>query len=316
MSSDPVIANAGVEAQVFADAGRGDLADAPRDRAVRVVEVAEQDRLFGARVGAGRLLAAVDAMHAHRAALDAALAARHVGLLLGERLVHEAARLVRAGYDAVAAADAGVPVDQHDAVGALERRSGGADVDAGRIGAVLAHHRRARRAARIAVPDLDLADPLRVGRQRASRQAVLGVAGLHALVAVRRAARGVDEHAPAHLRRGGLAGRPRALRRGDLDQPDARREQHAGQGGGAAGEQRATRGAGAHGLARLRRRRRPGPVVVAHCGAPPAPAARAPAAPAMNACAEAAAFSPALAPAFAPAGFDWWHSKQSSLTAA
>src|SRR5690606_36332375 len=311
MSSDPVIANAGVEAQVFADAGRGDLADAPRDRAVRVVEVAEQDRLFGARVGAGRLLAAVDAMHAHRAALDAALAARHVGLLLGERLVHEAARLVRAGYDAVAAADAGVPVDQHDAVGALERRSGGADVDAGRVGAVLAHHRRARRAARIAVPDLDLADPLRVGRLRAARQAVLGVARLHALVAVRRAARGVDEHAPAHLRRGGLAGRPRALRRGDLDQPDARREQHARQRGGAAGEQRATRGAGSHGLARLRRRRRPGPVEFVHRVAPAA--AEASGAPAINDCAAAAAF--AAAP-FAPAGFDWWHSKQSSLTAA
>src|SRR5574340_800489 len=105
MSSDSVIADARVQAQVFADAGRGDLADALRDRAVRVVQVAEHDRLLRAGLGAGRLLAAVDAVHAHRAALDAALAAWHLGLLRRERLVHEAARLVRAGHHAVAAAD-------------------------------------------------------------------------------------------------------------------------------------------------------------------------------------------------------------------
>ena len=74
--------------------------------------------------------------------LDAALAARHVRLLVGDGLVHEGARLVGAGHHAVAAADAGVAVDQHDAVGALERRAGRAHVDAGRLGAVLAHHRR------------------------------------------------------------------------------------------------------------------------------------------------------------------------------
>jgi pyruvate/2-oxoglutarate dehydrogenase complex dihydrolipoamide acyltransferase (E2) component len=117
-----------------------------------------------------RLFSLVDAVHAQGAALDAALAARHVGLLVGERLVHEGARLVRAGHHAVAAADAGVAVDQHDAVGALERGAGGADVDARRLGAVLAHHRHRMRAAGLDLLELDLADPLRRGRRgRGSR---------------------------------------------------------------------------------------------------------------------------------------------------
>ncbi len=96
---------------------------------------------------AGRCAALVDAVHAQRAAFDAALAARHLGLLVGERLVHEGACLVRAGHHAIAAADATVAVDQHDAVGALEGRAGRAHVDAGRLGAVLAHHRQRSRAA-------------------------------------------------------------------------------------------------------------------------------------------------------------------------
>ena len=102
-----------------------------------------------------RLLALVDAVHAQRAALDAALAARHVGLLVDDLLVHERARLVWAGHHAVTAADAAVAVHQHDAVGALERRAGGADVDAGRLGAVLAHHRHRGRAAGLDLLDLD-----------------------------------------------------------------------------------------------------------------------------------------------------------------
>ncbi len=124
---------------------------------------------LGAGLGAGGvLLTLVDAVHAQRAALDAALAARHVGLLFGQRFVHERARLVRAGHHAVAAADAGVAVDHHDAVGALERRAGRADVDARRLGAVLAHHRQRRGALGLDLLDLDLADPLRVGRPRAA----------------------------------------------------------------------------------------------------------------------------------------------------
>ena len=92
-----------------------------------------------------------------------ALAARHVGLLVVERLVHERARLVRAGHHAIAAADADVLVHQHDAVGALERGAGRADVDAGRLRAVLAHHRRRLLASAGGIAQVDLADPLRVG---------------------------------------------------------------------------------------------------------------------------------------------------------
>ena len=48
----------------------------------------------------------------------------------------------RAGHHAVAAADAGVAIDQHDAVGALGWRRRSGNVHAGRLGAVLAHHRQ------------------------------------------------------------------------------------------------------------------------------------------------------------------------------
>ena len=88
--------------------------------------------LGGAGLDAGRQAAGIDARRAQRAALDRALAARRVRLLVVDRLVHERARLVGAGHHAVAAADADVPVDQHDAVGPLERGAGRADVDAGR----------------------------------------------------------------------------------------------------------------------------------------------------------------------------------------
>ncbi len=131
---------------------------------------------------------------------DAALAARHVRLLVRDRLVDERARAVRAGHHAVAAADARVPVDQHDAVGALERRAGRADVDAGRLGAVLAHHRQ-RAHASAQVGEVDLADPLRVGGALRARQPVLRVAGGDAGVAVGRALVHVDEQAPAHRTR-------------------------------------------------------------------------------------------------------------------
>jgi len=90
---------------------------------VGVVEVAEHDGAvagLGAGIGTGGgLVALVEPVHAQRAPLDAALAPRHVRLLVGDILVHERAGLVGAGHDAVAAADAGVAIHQHDAVGPL-----------------------------------------------------------------------------------------------------------------------------------------------------------------------------------------------------
>ena len=122
------------------------------------------------------------------------------------------ARLVGAGHHAVAAADAAVAVDQHDAVGALERGAGRADVDAGRLGAVLAHHRQRGGAAGLDLLDLDLADPLRRGRRGPRVEAVLGVAGADAVGAAAGALRRVDQQAPAHLGAGAGAGRARPAR--------------------------------------------------------------------------------------------------------
>ena len=72
---------------------------------------------------------------------------------------------------------------------------------------VLAHDRRGDRLAALQVLQVHLADPLRIGRARRRRKAVLRVAGDDAVVAAGRALRGVYEHAPAHLAAGGRAGR-------------------------------------------------------------------------------------------------------------
>ena len=179
--SQSLVMHAGIEPQVGPDLRAGIFGDALRNLALGIVEVAEDHGVvpgLGAGLDAGGLLVAIDAVHAQGAALDAALAARHVRILVGEFLVHERARLVRAGHDAIAAADADMPVDQHDAVGALERRAGGADVDAGRFGAVLAHHRHRMRAAAAQVFQINLAYPLRVGaRMPRTLDPVLGRAG-------------------------------------------------------------------------------------------------------------------------------------------
>ena len=133
----------------------------------------------------------------------------------------EGARAVRAGHDAVAAADAGVLVDQHDAVVALERGAGRAHVHARRVLAVLAHERQRLRVAGALVAQAHLADPLRIGRGRPwPVDAVLLVAGGDARVAIR-ALRDVDQQPPALQLGGGLLRRAR-LR--ELDQPEARRE--------------------------------------------------------------------------------------------
>ena len=96
------------------------------------------------------------------ATLHAPLAARGLGQLLSDDLMDEGPRLVGAGHHAVAAADTGVPIHHDDAIGPLERGPGGADVHAGRVLAVLAHHRQIGHMAPEVVLHLDLADPDRL----------------------------------------------------------------------------------------------------------------------------------------------------------
>ena len=142
----------------------------------------------------------VDAMNAEVARFDRALAPRRPGPRVLDPLVHEGARLERARHHAVAAADAGVLVHQHDAVRALERGAGGADVDAGRVRAVLAHQRQGADPAGRAITQRHLVDPSGIGRGSVHRlESVLVVAGAHAGVAVAGALGGIDEHPVAHL---------------------------------------------------------------------------------------------------------------------
>src|SRR3990172_7892313 len=223
--SQSLVAHAGIESQVGPDLRAGVFGDALRDFAFRIVQIAENHGVVsrpGAGIDAGGLLVAVDGVEAQRGGVDEALAAWHVRVLRGDLLEHDRARLVWAGHHAIAAADADVAVDQHDAVGAFERGAGGADVDAGRVLAMLAHHRRRMHAAAAHVLQLDLAYPLWVGaRMPGALDAVFGGAGFDAIVATGSALVGVDQQAPADLPRHRLLGRARS---GDLDQADSRRE--------------------------------------------------------------------------------------------
>src|SRR5450759_864092 len=122
--SQSLIAHARIEAQVGPDLRAGVVGDALRDLALRIVQIAENHGIvpgLGAGLDAGGLPAVIDAVHAQRAALGAAIAARHIRVLVGDFLKYDRARFVGARHHAIAAADADVPVDQHDAVGALER---------------------------------------------------------------------------------------------------------------------------------------------------------------------------------------------------
>jgi hypothetical protein len=172
-----------------------------RNRAFRIIQIAEQHghvTIGVAGLDAGRILVAVDTLNAERTGLDASLAARHFRILVGQRLMHEGTRLVRTGHHAVTTADADVPVDQDDAVGALHRSAGRADIDAGRIFAMLAEHRQAVNPPVAQVLDVQFADVLRILRAGLAGQAVFGVAGGDAIVAAVATLGGVDQHAPTH----------------------------------------------------------------------------------------------------------------------
>ena len=120
-----------------------------RDGAVRIAQVAEvaRARRAGAHAGGNAVLRrrclVIDAVDAQRALLHHAVA------------VVVLARAVRAGPGAQLAADAGVGIDQHDAVlGALEGGAGRADGDAGRLLAMQARAREMHGAARGTFADL------------------------------------------------------------------------------------------------------------------------------------------------------------------
>ena len=119
--------------------------------AAGIENVAEFPRAGGADLDAGGIPAGAGALDAEMAFFHHALAPRpvakvgHVGVqpLLGNRGLGEveAPRPVGTGCLAVAAADAPVVVDHRDAVGLLPGGMHRADLDAGRILALLALHR-------------------------------------------------------------------------------------------------------------------------------------------------------------------------------
>ena len=89
--------------------------------------------------------------------------------------MHEGARLVRAGHDAITAANADMFVHQHNAVSTFERGAGRAHIDTGRFGTVLAHHGQGLGLAGAQFLDFYFADPLGIGGLGAPREPVLSV---------------------------------------------------------------------------------------------------------------------------------------------
>src|SRR3972149_5050333 len=174
-------------------------------RARRVLEVAERAGVGRAGHHAGGLLATLQpvrtevALHHHaRRVLGVAQ-----GLVLGgplraevEALLRvEVARLVGAGLHAVAAADADLAVDVHDAVGALERGARGAHRRARRGLAVHAEHGQEDLAHVRVGPGLALDH---AGEEHARRRRVLRLAAHLAAVAAE-AALEVDHHSVSPL---------------------------------------------------------------------------------------------------------------------
>ena len=118
-----MVPNAGIQLQVAAQLGAGDLGELLGNFAVGVLEVAEDQRLVAflvASLDASRLLAVVSAIDAEGTTLNRAFAARGVRFLVDGLFSDERACLVGAGHHAIPATDAQVLVDQHDAIHATE----------------------------------------------------------------------------------------------------------------------------------------------------------------------------------------------------
>jgi len=66
------------------------------------------------------LLVGIDSVNAHRATFYRAFTAWCVGFLILKHFMHKRSCLVRAGYHAITATNAGVFINQYDAVGTFE----------------------------------------------------------------------------------------------------------------------------------------------------------------------------------------------------
>ena len=110
----------------------------------RIIQVAKQDCVvtrLGTSLGAGGSVTFIDSMYAHGATFHGALAAWNFRFLVGQYFMYKRSCLVRAGHHAVAASDADMLVNKHDAICSLERSLRGAYIYTGWLFAVLAHHR-------------------------------------------------------------------------------------------------------------------------------------------------------------------------------
>ncbi len=102
-------------------------------------------------------------------------------------------------------------VDEDDAVRALERRAGRTDVDARRVGAVLAHHRDLALGSVLRIAQRHFANPLCVGFGVAGRPpAILVAAGFHTEIASGGALVQIDQERPSSGRGRRLIRRSRA----------------------------------------------------------------------------------------------------------
>ncbi len=177
-----------------------------RHRALGIAQIAEMARARRARADAGgnailrRKGLVVDAVDAQRAFLHHAI------------VVVVLARAIGTGPGAQLAADAGVGIDQHDAVlGALVGGAGRADGDAGGRLAVQARAREMHGLARRAVAHLEAMHAIEPGAVRIGAVGVLirqrrGIAAVVPFLAARRAGLAADagveiDHQPQLLRR-------------------------------------------------------------------------------------------------------------------
>ena len=76
----------------------------------------------------------------------------------------------------------------------------GADIHAGRVSAVLAHHRQRLAGTGFGMSDIDFSDPLGIGGWSAMPlQTIFPVAGAYAVITTFVTTAHVDQHAPTHV---------------------------------------------------------------------------------------------------------------------
>jgi len=203
-----VVANTGIEPELFTQLSACHRFQLFGEFACRVVEITEEQgivSLFLAGFHAGGNLARIHTMNTKIAPLHGAFASWAVRALICQGLMDKGAGLVGAGDHAVTTANAAVTIHQYDAILPLKGCTGGADINAGRVFTVLAHHGQFALPTGLFVLQVDQPYPLGIGLGSAvAGQTMLFVAGCDTGITPLGAPGGIYQHSPAHLVTGGF----------------------------------------------------------------------------------------------------------------